>query len=86
MPKLKGLAQYAETHDKSYRRIEAVAEIDGNFRVLDLTDDTVRAEILNAESANSCTKVNLRIVIYSYCEITDENWNFTKKFVQNKYC
>jgi type III restriction enzyme len=53
LPKLIGLAQYAETHGRSYRRIEAVAEISGNLRVLDLTDKSVRIEILKAESARS---------------------------------
>lgn len=53
LPKLLGLAEYAETHGKSYRRIEAVAEIEGNLRVLDLTDKVVRFEILKADSAKS---------------------------------
>jgi len=53
LPKIKGLAQYAETHAGNYRRIEAVSDLDGDIRVLDLTDKSVRAEILKAESAKS---------------------------------
>ena len=51
LPKLKGLAQYAETHAEYYRRIEAVAEVDGAFKVLDLTEKGVRDKILGAETA-----------------------------------
>ena len=36
LPKLQGLALYAETHAKAYRRIESVAEAMGKLRVLDL--------------------------------------------------
>ena len=53
MPKLKGLASYAETHSKFYRRIEAVAEVGGKFRVLDLTRADVRKAILEAEDAKA---------------------------------
>jgi hypothetical protein len=45
IPKLRGLAQYAQTHAMAYRRIEAVAEVNGKLRVLDLTRDDVRAAI-----------------------------------------
>ncbi|WP_413707346.1 DEAD/DEAH box helicase [Ralstonia sp. Ralssp110] len=45
IPKLRGLAQYAQTHAMSYRRIEAVAEVNGKLRVVDLTRDDVRAAI-----------------------------------------
>jgi len=51
LPKLKGLAQYADTHAEHYRRIEAVAEVDGVYKVLDLTEKGIRDKILNAESA-----------------------------------
>jgi|GEM_PF-3415745 len=39
------IAQYAQTHATRYRRIEAVAEVRGKLRVLDLTRADVRAEI-----------------------------------------
>jgi hypothetical protein len=51
LPKLKGLAHYAETHVQAYRRIEAVAEIGGKMRALDLTREDVRKSIAVAEAA-----------------------------------
>ena len=53
LPKLQGLALYAEAHAKVYRRIESVAEARGKLRVLDLTDDTVRKGIAVATDAVS---------------------------------
>jgi hypothetical protein len=53
LPKLKGLASYAETHSKFYRRIEGVAEVGGKFRVLDLARADVRKAILDAEDAKA---------------------------------
>mgnify|MGYP000002786905 CR=1 FL=1 len=53
LPKLKGLALYAETHAKAYRRIESVAEAKGKLRVLDLTNEDVRKGIADATDAAS---------------------------------
>jgi len=53
LPKLKGLALYAETHAKAYRRIESVAEIKGKLRVLDLKNEDVRKGIADANDAAS---------------------------------
>lgn len=53
LPKLRGLAHYAETHGGHYRRIEAVAESGGRLRVLDLTREDVRGAVTSAESAAS---------------------------------
>ncbi len=53
LPKLKGLALYAEEHLQAYRRIEAVAKINDDLRVLDLTDQRVREEIAKAQDAKS---------------------------------
>jgi len=53
LPKLQGLAAYANEHADAYRRIEAVAEASGKLRVLDLTRADVRAEVLAASSAKS---------------------------------
>ena len=53
LPKLKGLAMYAESQGSFYRRIEAIAEVGKKFKVLDLTDSKVRAAISNAESAEN---------------------------------
>lgn len=53
LPKLKGLAVYAETHAIAYRRIESIAEAGGKLRVLDLTRPDVRVAIKSATSARS---------------------------------
>ena len=53
LPKLQGLALYAETHAKVYRRIESVAEAMGKLRVLDLTNEGVRKSIRVAKDATS---------------------------------
>ncbi len=53
LPKLQGLARYAEAHPQTYRRIEAVAEIGGMLRVLDLTRAEVRQAVTEASSAKS---------------------------------
>jgi hypothetical protein len=45
LPKLRGLAKYAETHGDAYRRIESVAEALGKLRVLDLKSSEVRQAI-----------------------------------------
>ncbi|MBS0632446.1 MAG: DEAD/DEAH box helicase family protein [Verrucomicrobia bacterium] len=54
--KLRGLARYAETHAQIYRRVEAVAEIEGKLRVLDLTQAHVRQAIMEATSAEGLYK------------------------------
>lgn len=51
LPKLMGLADYANKHPDAYRRIEAVAEASGKLRVLDLTCPDVRQAVLSATSA-----------------------------------
>jgi type III restriction enzyme len=56
LPKLKGLAKHAETYAGYYRRIEAVAKIDEQLRVLDLTDANIRIEIDKAENAEALFK------------------------------
>jgi type III restriction enzyme len=38
LPKLKGLADYAETHSQHYQRIDAVAKVGDALKVLDLTN------------------------------------------------
>ena len=53
LPKLRGLARYAEKNGTHYRRIEAVAEVDGAFRALDVTRQEVRAAINAAGSAKA---------------------------------
>ena len=53
LPKLQGLAVYAEKHASKYRRIESVAEAKGKLRVLDLTKVKVREAIFAANDAVS---------------------------------
>jgi len=51
LAKLQGLARYSQTHSQFYRRIEAVAEVYGNLRVLNLKNRNVREAIFEATSA-----------------------------------
>ncbi|MDR3159405.1 MAG: DEAD/DEAH box helicase family protein [Zoogloeaceae bacterium] len=53
LPKLQGLARYAEVHAQTYRRIEAVAEIGDKPRVLDLTRADVRQAVIEATNAKA---------------------------------
>jgi type III restriction enzyme len=53
IPKLRGLAKYAETHTHIYRRIETVAKVDDTLRVLDLTNAVVRKAVAGATDAKS---------------------------------
>lgn len=53
LPKLKGLADYAEKHGSHYRRIEAIAKLGSGYRVLDLTDGTTREAVRTADSAEA---------------------------------
>jgi hypothetical protein len=50
IPKLKGLAQYAERFGDHYRRTDAVTKIGDTFRVLDLKEAATRAAVLAATS------------------------------------
>lgn len=59
LPKLQGLATYAETHPIAYRRIESVAEANGVLRVLDLQRPDVRDAIRNATDAGSLFRGSL---------------------------
>lgn len=53
LPKLRGLADYAESHGSNYRRIDAVAKIGDTFRVLDLKEAKVRKAVSKAETINA---------------------------------
>ena len=53
MPKLQGLACYAEEHSSVYRRIESIAKIGDTLRVLDMTDPTVRKAVNYTEDART---------------------------------
>jgi len=50
IPKLKGLAQYAERHGENFRRIDAIAKIGEAFRVLDMKEASVRSAVNAATS------------------------------------
>ncbi len=51
LPKLRGLADYAECHGAHFQRIDAVSKIGDTFRVLDLAEVSVRAAVANATDA-----------------------------------
>jgi type III restriction enzyme len=53
LPKLQGLARYAEANAGSFRRIETITKTNGGYRVLDLTEPSVRAAIDTATSAQA---------------------------------
>lgn len=53
LPKLQGLAIYAEKNGDAYRRIESVAEIGSKLRILDLKNLEVRRAINEAVSAKA---------------------------------
>lgn len=53
LPKLKGLAQFAEKYGDEFRRIESVAEAGGRLRVLDIKRNAVREAIAHAIDAGS---------------------------------
>lgn len=53
LPKLRGLARFAELYADRFHRIEAISRIDGKLRVLDLTLPEVRATVLDANDADS---------------------------------
>ena len=56
VPKLQGLAGYAEAHPGIFRRVEAIAEVGGKLRVLDLTRADVRQAVMKATSAEALYK------------------------------
>ena len=53
LPKLRGLALYAQTHASAYRRIESVAQAMGKLRALDLSNREVCQAIADAKDATS---------------------------------
>lgn len=59
LPKLQGLALFAEEHGAAFRRIESVAEALGKLRALDLASNEVRQGIADAKDAVSLFAGNL---------------------------
>ncbi|TWU64528.1 Type III restriction enzyme, res subunit [Crateriforma conspicua] len=56
LPKLQGLARYADRHLSLFRRVEVIAEVSGKLRVLDLTRDDVREAVFGAANAETLYK------------------------------
>jgi hypothetical protein len=59
LPKLRGLADFAERFVDDFRRIESVAETGGTLRVLDITKPRVREAIRDAQSAKALYESDL---------------------------
>ncbi|MDX3931294.1 MAG: DEAD/DEAH box helicase family protein [Stenotrophomonas sp.] len=59
LPKLRGIATYAENHPAAYRRVESVAEANGVLRVLNLKRPDVREAIKKATDAISIFRGSL---------------------------
>ncbi|MBY3312546.1 DEAD/DEAH box helicase [Rhizobium laguerreae] len=59
LPKLRGLAKYAEENTGVFRRIEVYTEVSGKRRVLDLTVSTTRTAIMSATSAKDVYESSL---------------------------
>lgn len=53
LPKLRGLADYAEQYADTFHRIEAVAVTEAGIRVLDVTEPHVRSAVRSANDAES---------------------------------
>jgi type III restriction enzyme len=51
LPKLRGLAEYAQTHAAAYRRIVSVAEVNGKLRALNLKDEGIHEAVHKTDSA-----------------------------------
>ncbi|WP_417620974.1 DEAD/DEAH box helicase [Parasphingorhabdus sp.] len=62
LPKLRGLADYTEKHGAHFGRIEAVAKVDGSYRVLDLKTADVRELVRRVTSAKEAYLDALSVV------------------------
>jgi hypothetical protein len=59
LPKLRGLAKFAEQFATDFHRIESIAETNGTLRVLDLTRHSVREALREAHSAKALYESDL---------------------------
>ena len=59
MPKLEGLARYAERFGDRYRRIEAVAKVGDMFRVIDMKEPGTRSAVAGATSIKQLYESNV---------------------------
>lgn len=53
LPKLRGMARFAETSGDRFHRIESISRIDGKLRVLDFTLPAVRRAVLEGVDADT---------------------------------
>ncbi|HIH02875.1 MAG TPA: DEAD/DEAH box helicase family protein [Methanoregulaceae archaeon] len=61
LPKLRGLARFAETYGSDFGRIDAIAEVDGTLKVLDLTRQAVRDAVkASGDAASLYTSTSAR--------------------------
>lgn len=58
LPKLRGLARFAEAYGENFHRIESISRIDGELRVLDFTLPEVRKIVLDAIDADSVYRLS----------------------------
>ena len=61
LPKLQGLARYAQTHATIFRRVESVAKIGTKLRLIDLTSTEVRNAVAEADNARGLYEGSLAI-------------------------
>jgi hypothetical protein len=66
LPKLRGLAAWAERFGERVRRVEGLAVINNRLQVLDLADAETRAAISNATDAK---ELYSSAIAYGYSEI-----------------
>lgn len=59
LPKLRGLAAYADSHSQHFQRIDAITRIDNTYRVLDLTEPKVRDAVTKASDASTLYRSDL---------------------------
>lgn len=52
LPKLRGMAEFANEYAADFHRIESVTRVDGTLRVLDFTLESVRAAVLDSVDAD----------------------------------
>ena len=64
LPKLQGLARYAETHSQNYRRIEAVAETGGKLRVLNLTAPMSAKRLWRRRAPKLSTRARQQVITH----------------------
>lgn len=59
LPKLRGLAKFAEQFESAFHRVDSIAETNGKLRVLELTKHSVQEAIRTAHSAKAVYESDL---------------------------